>query len=210
MLKLSISKWILLLSNYYGNLDELVELACECIDIINHENDLNNQNTNIINMPSKADADKREKVQCHAAKRDGNRCSVYTTSTTKLCARHQGKEVIEWESPKEEKNEETRVDLSNKIILRKDTKTGFICWPERNFIVKSFEEVYVIGKQVSNDTCVPLSEADVEYCEQNKIPYKVQDLSFKGEALPPKEVILRELKKLSEVQVYVEDLEIND
>jgi hypothetical protein len=207
---LSIAKWIVLISKYYSNIDELIETAVNCIDFVCPDlNDLNNQNTNINTMPKQQV--KSNKVQCHAAKTDGNRCSLFTTSENKLCSRHQSKTALEWNDAENELVQTVQqLDLSNKIILTKDIKTGYITWPNSNFIVKSFDEPHIIGKLTSNDTCVPLSEDDVEYCEKFKMPYKIQDISFKGEAIPPKEAILRELKKLTDYTVYAEDLEIND
>ena len=214
------SKWLELIAVKVSSLDELYEMSIAAFETLEtnlkKENDKCKESMSLppLAKPSRA----KGKVQCKAAKNNKKRCDNSTSNSNELCNIHQNRDALDWDDEEDQRDKSGSVKGKKKAVEEvlkeemideehfndeqiqmprlKRESNGLIYWPDTIYVVKSFEEVFVIGREDRNGKLQPLEQDDVEYLEQSKIPYKVMNLEFTGENRPPKDVLNAELRKL--------------
>jgi hypothetical protein len=196
-----LSKYLVELSKHYGDLDYLIKIAVSeleiqslCIKKYQQKQFKDYPSQHKENISSTMPPSKRakpEKQQCLAARKDKTRCEVMTSNENGMCARHANSEPQDWDVP-------TAVANSlpdNAVVLRKNKK-GIVYWPGTCYVVKSLQEPYVVSKEITLDYFARLTPDDIQFLTKQKIPFKIIDLTFKGEQRPPKDFLIAELSKL--------------
>jgi hypothetical protein len=111
--------------------------------------------------------------------RNGEICGASCVAGTEFCSKHSDKKEKKSEALPKAKGAEPSADKAPaKITAAKDASGRFVIKGDRNLVIKSRNEMLIIGKVV-NDKTVSLSEEDIEFCKKNRLRYE-ESLSKKN------------------------------
>lgn len=111
--------------------------------------------------------------------RKGEICGASCLAGTEFCSKHSDKKEKKSETLPKPKGAEPAADKAPaKITAAKDASGRFVIKGDRNLVIKSRNEMLIIGKVV-NDKTVPLSDDDIEFCKKNRLRYE-ESLSKKN------------------------------
>jgi len=214
------SRWIVQLCLLgFGDLEDLIcMMEHECYSAQIEDLKLS---TDLYIPENMSTVSKTSSIRCRATKADDKtRCeNFHKNHETLVCNRHANKPAYQWngnnlisrDPPPQLVASKTLSASSDQPIVKKTPvspqkkqqtvlrkcKNGMIYWPGTNFVVRSFEEPKVYCREIRKDVYEPLTEADITYCKQFRIPYIVLDLfNYNGEPEPPSSYLIEELKSV--------------
>ena len=168
-----IHNYILAINEEFGiskrTLSELWNKISGCDDVFSDSSSSHSPSSSRAPSPPK-DKDKPKICKHIFVRKNNERCEQKAKEGSDYCYKHKKPET---EKGKEKEKEKEEVeDEVQEMNIRKHKQSGYFVDVNTRLIVKSKDDLTVIGKQLVNNTVRPLKDEDVRLCKKMMLKYE--------------------------------------